>query len=64
MKKKNIFKVIIASAAIMFSLSSCSKCQTCSYGGDSEEFCQDDFSDKDEYKGYIALIEAFGGTCK
>lgn len=64
MKKKNIFKVAVSAVAIMFSLSSCSKCQTCSYAGDSEEVCQDDFADKDAFKAYINFLEAFGANCK
>ena len=63
MKKKSIFKVAISTVALMVGLSSCSKCQTCTYGGSSEEICQDDFDDKDAYKAYINFLEAFGTDC-
>jgi hypothetical protein len=64
MRKKNILKVAFSAVILMFSLNACSKCQTCTYAGDSEEICQDDYADKDEYKAYIALVEAFGASCK
>lgn len=64
MKKKSMFKVIIASATIMFGLSSCNKCQTCTYNSSSEKICQEDFNDKEDYKAALAVLEAFGAKCK
>lgn len=64
MKKTNFFTAAIAFIGMAIGLSSCSKCQTCTYSGYKEELCQDDFDSKEEYKAYIALIEASGGKCK
>lgn len=64
MKKINLFSLALASIGLVLGLSSCKKCQTCSYGSDSYEVCQDDFGSKSAYNAYIDLAEAFGATCK
>ena len=57
--------LLIATAALFaISFSSCNKCQDCECYGDTEEVCEDDYDNKDDYKADIALAEAFGCTCK
>jgi len=64
MKKKNLFQILIGSIAVVTGLSSCNKCQTCTYGSYSEEICQEDFDSKSDYKDYISYIESYGASCK
>lgn len=60
-----------------FGLASCNKCQTCGdcpsgmqlsdeNGNlqDEVEICEDDADSKEDYDAAIAIIEAFGCTCK
>lgn len=62
-KAKFLLGMVLLLTTTIFA-SSCNKCQTCCYGGDCEELCQEDFDSKEQYKAYIKLIETFGGKCK
>ncbi|MBT3648282.1 MAG: hypothetical protein HN542_08595 [Flavobacteriales bacterium] len=76
MKRINLLFAAVALFG-MISLNSCSKCQTCSDCPDDitlyddagnevseTEVCEDDAASKEEFDQGIALIEAFGCTCK
>lgn len=64
MKKKSLFHFVLGTLALAVGLVSCKKCQTCTYDGYTEEVCQDDFENKEAYKAYIKLAEAYGAKCK
>jgi len=61
---KKSYLLIATAALFAISFSSCNKCQDCECYGDTEEVCEDDYDNKDDYKADIALAEAFGCTCK
>lgn len=74
--KKTLFTLGLL-AAFGMAISSCSKCVTCGSCPDGitmtddagndvseKEICQKDAASKDEYEQGIAVIEAFGCTCK
>lgn len=64
MKKKSFLSLIFSTILMIIGLSSCKKCQVCTYDGYHESVCQDDFNSKTAYKAYIKLLEAYGYDCK
>ncbi len=64
MKKKSIFQFLLGTVALAVGLTSCKKCQTCTYAGYSEEVCEEEFASNKLYKAYINYLEAYGYKCK
>ena len=74
--KKSLFALSFI-ALFGFGLTSCNKCVTCASCPDGislsddagndvseKEICEDDAASKEDYDAGIAIIEAFGCTCK
>ena len=57
-------KLLLLLCVVAFGFTSCKKCQECTYAGQTEEYCEDDFDSKDEYEASIELLEALGADCK
>ena len=58
---KKVFFSLLALVAISVSVSSCKKCQTCTFAGTADiEVCEDDFGSKTLYDASISAYELTG----
>ncbi len=62
--KRNFFKIVLGSLALMLGFSTCKKdCEDCfSYtdGGFKYTYCESDFASKDAYESYKIQIQSAG----
>jgi hypothetical protein len=59
-------KYLLLAACFVATVSTvaCKKCQTCTYQGNEEEICRDDYGSQQVYDAYIISLENNGWDCK
>lgn len=64
MKKKNIFRILLAALMTVSGLTSCKRCVTCTYYGSVYEICREQYRSKVAFDAAVAYYESYGARCR